>query len=102
MAPAPLEVTPTKPYLLACARRPVVTPHTSHLFHNEESTQPGGPVLAPTRMAQAPPSALHNAVVTTSSLLQIQTSVSQVCKQAEEVAGVAVVPYHEVEALRLA
>ena len=86
----PAEVTPTKTSLPVCALQPEATPHTSPQSHNEESTQPGDRGLA--HMQTAPPPALPNAAARTSSLLLIQTLVSQACSRLEEAALVEAVP----------
>ena len=79
-----------KTSLPVCALQPEATPPTSPQYLNEESTQPGDQGLA--HMQTAPPLALPNAVARTSSLLLIQTLVSQACRRLEEAALDEVVP----------
>ena len=76
-----------------CALQPEATLPTSPQSHNEVSTQPGDQGLA--HMQTAPPPALLNAAVRTSSLPPIQISVSQACHQLEEAALAAAAPYLE-------
>ena len=87
-----------KTSLPVCALQLEATPPTSPQSHNEESTQPGD--QGPAHMQTAPPPALPNAAARTSSLLLIQTSVSQAYRRPEEVALVAVAPCPEEEASR--
>ena len=81
-----------------CALRPEATPPTSPQSHNEASTQPGDQGLVHMQTVLLP--ALPNAAARTSSLLLIQTSVSQAYRRPEEVALVAVAPCPEEEASR--
>jgi len=87
-----------KTSLPVCALQPEATPPTSPQYLNEESTQPGDQGLA--HMQTAPPLALPNAAARTSSLLLIQTLVSQACRQLEEAAFAVAVPCPEEEVSR--
>lgn len=87
-----------KTSLPVCALQPEAIPPTSLQSHNEGSTQPGDQGLA--HMHTAPPPALLNAAARTSSLLLIQTLVSQACHRPEEAALAAAVPCLEEEVSR--
>ena len=79
-----------KTSLPVCALQPEATPPTSPQYLNEESTQPGDQGLA--HMQTALPPVLPNAAARMSSLLLIQTLVSQAYRRLEGAALVEVAP----------